>query len=479
MQAPDTTNSSLPTAKLPWYRTLIGKVALFMLLGVMFAYFIGAMLGFVMVERGAREQWGREAQVNAQIVSAVIRRIYTSVAVRTDNTGQVTHIVSPKPIGDEDSVLATGFSPIDVLALASAQTRHNVWLFSITSEGEFKLVADALHSSSNPDTLEVADWKTIDEADNLYVGFAHIGQEEYFVSSLPIITPEDQLLGVVISTIGLRQVLYQMREELIYRAFFYLLLVLMATALLISILMRQLFRPVPKLIHALTQIAHNQTENVTPYTSRGDEIGSMSQAIEALRKKVVEREHLLEVKEEALRYQHLAHHDVLTKLPNRVQFNDALQTAVDSLPEGNIFNVMIFDLDRFKAVNDNLGHAVGDELLVAVSQRVQQLLSDNELVARLGGDEFSIIQYVQRNAIEEAEALASQIVVTLRQPFTIEGHDIHIGVSVGIAQAPRDGESSHTLLRSADVALYAAKALGRGRYKVFAAGMTMGGRPKQ
>ena len=135
---------------------------------------------------------------------------------------------------------------------------------------------------------------------------------------------------------------------------------------------------------------------------------------------------------------------------------------------------MIFDLDRFKAVNDTLGHAAGDALLVEASQRVQGLLEENDLVARLGGDEFSIIQQADRDALAKANRLAHQLVEVLQEPFAIDGHDVSIGVSVGIALAPRDGTSSHTLLRSADVALYTAKAMGRGRYAVFSPGMTMG-----
>ncbi|BBI53723.1 hypothetical protein HORIV_61440 [Vreelandella olivaria] len=206
-------------AKLPWHHTLVGKVVMFMLMGVLFAYLMGALSGFLIVERGAREQWLREAQVNAQIVSATIRRIYTSVAVKTDDTGQVTHIISQRPIGDEESVLETGFSPIDVLALASAQTRNNVWLFAKSSEG-FTVVADALNTSSDsPANLEIDTWHTTSDAADFYVGFANIGNEEYFISSLPIVTPDGQLLGVLVATIGQKEGLYQMRDDLISKAF--------------------------------------------------------------------------------------------------------------------------------------------------------------------------------------------------------------------------------------------------------------------
>ena len=476
MQEVSADNAPVSKVKLPWHRTVVGKVAIFMLLGVVFAYLMGAMLGFTMVERSARGQWGREAQVNAQIVSATIRRIYTSVAVRTDSTGQVNQLVSARSIGDEDSVLSSGFSPIDVLALASAQTRHNVWLFAFDASGTFTPVADAYNSTIEemmfPDTFELSNDVLANE---FYVGFAHIGEEEHFVSALPITTPQGVLHGVVVSSIGLKGELYQVHRDLILKVVASLFVVLLATAMLVSMLMNQLFKPVPRLIRSLSDIAQNKTDRATPYTQRSDEIGCMAQAIEALRKKVEEREHLLEVKEQALRYQHLAHHDALTKLPNRVQFNDALQEAVMQVPDGTPFNVMIFDLDRFKSVNETLGHAAGDALLVEASQRVTGLLEECDLVARLGGDEFSIIQHANHDALAEANQLAHRLVQVLQEPFSIDGHEVHIGVSVGIALAPRDGTSSHSLLRSADVALYTAKAMGRGRYAVFGPEMTMGG----
>ena len=130
-------------------------------------------------------------------------------------------------------------------------------------------------------------------------------------------------------------------------------------------------------------------------------------------------------------------------------------------------------------MNDTLGHAAGDTLLIEASQRVQALLEESDLVARLGGDEFSIIQQARHDGLAKAQRLAHQLVEVLKEPFAIDGHEVHIGVSVGIALAPRDGTSSHSLLRSADVALYTAKAMGRGRYAVFNPAMTMGGAPHE
>lgn len=218
-----------------------------------------------MVERGSREQWKREAQVNAQIVSATIRRIYTSVAVTTNDTGQVTHIISQRPIGDEESVLETGFSPIDVLALASAQTRNNVWLFTESSDGSLKVVADALNGSTDsPASLAVDAWQTNADATDFYVGFANIGHEEHFISSLPIVSADNQLKGVVVSTIGQKEKLYRIHNDLIGKVFVALLIVLVATALLVTVLMRQFFKPVPILVKALTDIAKKSDNSRNP-----------------------------------------------------------------------------------------------------------------------------------------------------------------------------------------------------------------------
>ncbi len=156
-----------------------------------------------------------------------------------------------------------------------------------------------------------------------------------------------------------------------------------------------------------------------------------------------------------------------------MQLNDALKTALQALHQGVVFNVLLFDLDHFKAVNDSLGHGAGDALLVEASQRVQSLLKQNDLVARLGGDEFAIIQQAVFNAKDEARTLAGKIVAALRQPFQLDGQNIQIGVSVGISNAPVDGNNSHDLLRKADLALYAAKAKGRNCYMFYTEGMTM------
>jgi diguanylate cyclase (GGDEF)-like protein len=159
---------------------------------------------------------------------------------------------------------------------------------------------------------------------------------------------------------------------------------------------------------------------------------------------------------------HMARHDALTNLPNRILFQDKMVQALD---RGDELAVMFLDLDRFKGVNDSLGHSVGDALLCAVTERLQRVVPGADTVARLGGDEFAI---VQSNATPtDASELAARIIDTLVEPFDVLGHQVIIGTSIGIALAPADGNEPDQLLRNADMALYRAKAEGRGTYHFF------------
>jgi diguanylate cyclase (GGDEF)-like protein len=168
---------------------------------------------------------------------------------------------------------------------------------------------------------------------------------------------------------------------------------------------------------------------------------------------------------------HTARHDLLTDLPNRLLFRERLDEALaESQRSGDHFAVLWLDLDRFKAVNDALGHAVGDELLVAVADRIRGILRQGDVIARLGGDEFAILQRAPEQP-EAASSLADRLISELSQPFHIHDHQLHIGVSVGMAVWPSDGADGDTLLKNADLALYRAKADGRGVFRFFEAEM--------
>lgn len=169
------------------------------------------------------------------------------------------------------------------------------------------------------------------------------------------------------------------------------------------------------------------------------------------------------------RIAHLAKHDALTGLPNRVALREHMQQALPISP-GEQLAVLCLDLDRFKIVNDTLGHPVGDALLRAVSERLLGCTRKADLVVRQGGDEFAIVQR-HRGGIEETVALASRVIATLTEVFQVEGHQISIGTSIGIAFAGEAISGIEDLIKSADLALYRAKSEGGSTFRFFEARM--------
>ena len=164
----------------------------------------------------------------------------------------------------------------------------------------------------------------------------------------------------------------------------------------------------------------------------------------------------------------LAQHDLLTGLANRAVFSEKLDEASRRLARhGTAFTVLMLDLDKFKNVNDTLGHPAGDRLLVEVARRLKSSLRDTDVLARLGGDEFAIIQENEKDQHGGAAGLARRMIGLIEQPFDLGGHRVSIGTSVGIAFAPEHGDNAETLLQKADLALYAAKSGGRNDFCVF------------
>jgi diguanylate cyclase (GGDEF)-like protein len=164
----------------------------------------------------------------------------------------------------------------------------------------------------------------------------------------------------------------------------------------------------------------------------------------------------------------LAQHDMLTGLANRALFAEKLDDAAKRLHRhGTTFTVLALDLDKFKNVNDTLGHPAGDQLLIEVAQRLSSSLRDTDVLARLGGDEFAIIQENEKNQSEGAIKLALRIIGLIQQPFDLNGHRVNVGTSIGIALAPEHGTDAVTLLKKADLALYAAKQAGCNDFRMF------------
>ncbi len=169
--------------------------------------------------------------------------------------------------------------------------------------------------------------------------------------------------------------------------------------------------------------------------------------------------------EEAVR--HLAYHDPLTGLPNRRMLNERFTEAIAQAgPSGAALGVVSLDLDRFKVVNDTIGHSVGDSLLKCVAERLTTLVRDGDTVARVGGDEF-VLLIANTGRGFDIEAVAGRMLAALREPVSVAGHELFVTASLGLALYPRDGSDPETLLRNADLAMYSAKEMGRDTLRSF------------
>lgn len=159
--------------------------------------------------------------------------------------------------------------------------------------------------------------------------------------------------------------------------------------------------------------------------------------------------------------------DPLTKLMNRYQFNAVLESALaDIEPKQGLLSVLLIDLDRFKVVNDTLGHSAGDEALIGVADRLQQLIGDLHLLARLGGDEFAVLFKYARE-YEDIIKMAEEVLAAFQHPVTLQGQDFYFGGSIGISVYPYDGSTSDTLMKKADIAMYNAKRSGGNQYRLY------------
>ena len=163
---------------------------------------------------------------------------------------------------------------------------------------------------------------------------------------------------------------------------------------------------------------------------------------------------------------HMAHHDALTDLPNRTLLWERLEQSIERAESGEVLAVICLDLDRFKEVNDTLGHHVGDAVLKIVAERLRGCVRSTDTIARLGGDEFAVLQNDACQPVG-ATSLATRIIETLSEPYAVDDHRIVISASVGIALSPKDSIGAGQLLQSADMALYCAKHEGRATYRFF------------
>ncbi len=200
-------------------------------------------------------------------------------------------------------------------------------------------------------------------------------------------------------------------------------------------------------------------------------IGVMALLSRSLRRSMAKlRKAIAELRASEAQAHHLAFHDALTGLPNRTLFDDRLDQTLSRIDHGQQLAVLMLDLDRFKHVNDTLGHQAGDCVVREFGSRLSALLRSSDSVARLGGDEFAVVlaDIADRSDVEK---ICERILDTVRKPFEISGRQAFVGVSIGVALAPEAGSERIDLMRKADIALYQAKTEGRDAYRIFTAAM--------
>ena len=229
--------------------------------------------------------------------------------------------------------------------------------------------------------------------------------------------------------------------------------VALALGLFAFLMVRGTVRSIRSIADATLQVARGDQVLDITRLHRRDELGAIVRSLRVFQHNVA-------------RIAFLAHHDALTGLPNRRLFHDRLEQALAQAGRGVDLAVLCLDLDRFKAVNDTLGHPVGDKLLQEVAQRLAACVREGDTLARLSGDEFAILQ-IGLTRPEDAALLAHRTIRVLGEPYEVASHRVVIGTSIGISVTPRDGASVDALLKNADTALYRAKAEGRGVFRFF------------
>lgn len=239
---------------------------------------------------------------------------------------------------------------------------------------------------------------------------------------------------------------------------------------------KRLQSPVKRLIHLVDYVAKEGRYDQRIFNRRQDDIGrlvnginSMLDTIEEHQSKLSEHhehlEGLVELRTEQL-YER-ANFDALTQLPNRHSLTEKISQAIEIARERKTnLALMFLDLDRFKVINDSLGHFMGDKLLIEVAKKIQHKLTDNDVVGRWGGDEFVVLIQNPKD-LSAVDSLAKEIIASLSLPLIVSGHQLHISTSIGIACFPDDGDDASSLLKHADTSMYKAKELGPGRFRFF------------
>jgi len=286
------------------------------------------------------------------------------------------------------------------------------------------------------------------------------------------ITFQDEIIGYVL----IRTNLNKFNEQMVNYAFInaFVLICSVGLAYILAANFQNIItKPINTLLRHIDKIykTHDYSQQVD--IKRNDEIGKLVTGFNHMLSAILTRETALSKHSEEL--QHLvdtrtkqleqkAHYDSLTLLPNRYLLNDRLkQEIATSNREGKKLAILFLDLDRFKIINDSLGHPIGDQLLQSVSNRLSNIMREGDMVSRLGGDEFVFLLH---NIVksENAAIIADRIIAQFSKPFKLQDHTLHVSTSIGISIFPDDGIDSETLLKHADTSMYHAKEAGPGQY---------------
>ncbi len=285
-------------------------------------------------------------------------------------------------------------------------------------------------------------------------------EEEHFISLKEIVF-EQQQIGTLYLQSDMKHL--DVRLNRYISIVMAVMLAAVLTAFLFSSRLKHLIlKPILHLSDIASHVSENKDYAIRATKVSNDELGLLTTRF---------NEMLEEIQKAEARLQHEATHDQLTGLPNRTLFMELLGRSVERRKRNKsyLFALLFLDLDRFKIVNDSLGHAVGDQLLGGIAHRLKESLRGQDTVARLGGDEFTVLLddiHQSKDAIE----MANRIRQDLSAPFDLNGQEIHAEVSIGIVVSSED-EAAETLLRDADTAMYRAKALGGSRQEIFEVNM--------
>jgi diguanylate cyclase len=295
--------------------------------------------------------------------------------------------------------------------------------------------------------------------------------EENWRSDIPALKKIDSLLNEfnkTLVTLGIEQ---QKKASLdiqslnennrAYSGFFLILGILLLIILIIIYFYidRNVLKPISRTTRALLLQSKGISQELQ-LQSHTSETRDLVDAFNLMREQINQRENRLDF---------IAHHDNLTHLPNRLMFNERLEHAIRLTQRGEKkVALMLLDLDRFKLINDTLGHLFGDKLLQQAAQRLNECMRSEDTIARLGGDEFAII-LEQINSLDEIETFARKIIKLFEAPFFIGEQELHVTTSIGIALSPLNSNDFNTLIRFADIAMYESKKKGRNQFTFFSA----------